>query len=262
MTLASGLCVGWVRHRRRRPRPHAFRVRSYHALLRLDELDRLDRTVTGFGVNRAAIASFHDRDHFDDTARPVRVKLAERLDQAGVAMPDGPIEVLTNLRVAGYVFNPISWWYCWHADGRLGVVVAEVHNTFGDQHSYVLDDLSVDGPVVRARARKHLHVSPFLPIAALEYRFTLTVTTRRRFAHIDVVDADGVVLDATQDGWRRDFDTGNLWRVLVSRPLMPLRTIVLIHAHALALWWKRTPFHQRPAPDGHRRSAAETEARS
>jgi uncharacterized protein len=254
---ASALYLGTVRHRRHRPVVNAFRYRIYHVLLDVDELPQLDAQVGGFAYNRPAITSFHDRDHLGPADLPVREKLARWLATQGVELPSGPVRVLTNLRVLGYVFNPVSWWFCHAADGRLAFVVAEVNNTFGDHHAYLLDDLDVgaDG-TVRARSDKVFHVSPFLPIEGLTYRFTLVVPGERALVHMDVEDADGTVLDATQDGRRLELTTRSLARTLVSHPLVTFRTIALIHLQALRLWRRRVRFHRRPVPppDGYDRS--------
>jgi DUF1365 family protein len=255
---ASAIYVGTVRHRRRRPRAHALRVRGYHVLIDVDELDRLEAEVPGFGHRRRAITSFRDVDHLGPVDRPVREKLANWLERQGLRLPDGPLRVLTNLRVLGHVFNPVSWWFAHEPDGRLAMVVAEVNSTFGDAHAYVLDDL-VPGPdgLIRAEATKVLHVSPFLPVEPLRYRFTILPPGERVLVHMDVDDAEGKVLDATQDGRRRPLDGPNLRRVLLRHPLMPLVTVGLIHWHALRLWAKRVPFHRRPVPpaDGYERPA-------
>jgi uncharacterized protein len=250
--LASALYVGSVRHRRHRPVVNAFRYRAYHVLLDLDELPRLDREVRGFAHNRGGPTSFWDRDHLGPADVPARHKLARWLAGEGVALPAGPVRVLTNLRVLGYVFNPVSWWFCHHPDGRLAFVVAEVNNTFGDAHCYLLGDLEhrPDG-TIRARADKVFHVSPFLPIEGLGYRFTFVVPGPRALAHMDVEDADGTVLDATQDGRRVALTTRTLTRTLVTHPLVTLRTIALIHRQALRLWRKRVTFHRRPVPPPH-----------
>jgi uncharacterized protein len=259
VSLASALYLGSVRHRRHRPTSHAFRYRVYHVLVDVDELPRLDRTVRGFGYNRAAVTSFHDRDHFGPADLPVRDKLARWLAGHGVALPDGPVRVLTNLRVVGYVFNPVSWWFCHRSDGELAFVVAEVNNTFGDAHCYLLDDLE-RGPdgTLRTTRDKVFHVSPFLPIDGLTYRFTLVAPGQRAFAHLDVEDEFGAVLDATQDGRRVTLTSASLTRALVSHPLVTVRTMVLIHVQALRLWRRRVPFHRRPEPpeDGYARILA------
>lgn len=241
--------VGEVRHRRRRPTTHAFRYRTYHALLDVDELGRLDREVPGFGYNRRNVTGFRDRDHLGPVELPVREKLQRWLAARGVDLPGGRVQVLTNLRVFGHVFDPVSWWFCHGPDGRLAFVVAEVNNTFGDSHCYLLDDLErrSDGSV-RAAASKRFHVSPFLPIDGLDYRFTFVVTSDRIVAHMDVLDADGKLFDATQSGRRVPLRAATLARTLVTHPLMTLRTVVLIHLQALRLAAKRVPFHPRPIP--------------
>lgn len=249
---ASGLYVGSVRHRRHRPTRTAFRYRTYHALLDVDELPGLDRTVRGFGYNRRAPLGFRDRDHLGPADRPVRDKLHDELAALGVALPAGPVRVLTNLRVAGHVFDPVSWWFCHEPDGRLAFVVAEVHNTFGETHCYLLDDLRSEGPLVCASSVKRFHVSPFLPIDGLRYRFAFAPPTGRDddrvVAHIDVDDADGRIFDATQTGRRVALTTSMLWRQVALNPLLPLRTVVLINLQALRLWWRRVPVHRKPAP--------------
>lgn len=247
----SALYVGDVRHRRRRPRRNAFRYGLYHVLLDVDELPALDREVRGFGYGRRAVTSFHDRDHLAGEDRPVREQLAALLAARGIELPHGPVLVLTNLRVLGYVFDPVSWWFCHHLDGRLAFVVAEVHSTFGEVHCYVLDDLEhrADG-TVRAGADKVLHVSPFLGTDGLAYRFTFvpprTVPDERVTVHVEVLDADGIVLDATQRGRRVELHGASLARALVRYPLVTLRTIVLIHRQAVRLWRRGVPVHRRP----------------
>jgi uncharacterized protein len=246
---ASALYVGTVRHRRRRPTPHAFRYRTYHVLLDVDELPTLDRTVRGFGHNRRAIVSFRDGDHLGAQDTPVRAKLERWLASQGIELPAGPVRVLTNLRVLGHVFNPVSWWYCYHPDGRLALVVAEVNNTFGETHGYVLDDLRPGrGDTLEATAAKVFHVSPFLPIEGLRYRFTLAPPRARVVAHIDVDDPDGPVFDATQAGRRVPLTTASLARVLLRHPLVTLHTVLRIHLQALRLWRRGVPFHRKPVP--------------
>jgi uncharacterized protein len=151
--------------------------------------------------------------------------------------------------VLGHVFNPVSWWYCYHADGRLALVVAEVNNTFGEAHGYVLDDLRPGrGDTLEAEAAKVFHVSPFLPIEGLRYRFTLAPPRARVVAHIDVDDAEGPVFDATQTGRRLPLTTANLVRVLLRHPLVTLHTVLRIHLQALRLWRRGVPFHRKPVP--------------
>ena len=122
----SALYTGTVMHARRSPQDNVFSYPVYMALLDLDELPQLDRRLRLFGWNRRAVTSFHDADHID-----VRALLAENGIDLG---PRGSIQVLTNLRVLGYVFNPVSFWWCRRGDGSLACIVAEVNNTFGERH--------------------------------------------------------------------------------------------------------------------------------
>lgn len=254
----SALYAGTVRHRRHRPRVNAFEYGVYWALIDVDELAELDREVRGFGYRRRAVTGFRDTDHFGPADVPVRLKLARWLADQGVDLPAGRVQVLTNLRVFGHVFNPVSWWFCHDEEGALALVVAEVRNTFGESHSYLLDDLErrPDG-TVRARAPKVFHVSPFLDIAGHEYGFTVLPPTERVLVHMDVhaprEDAGGpergeLVLTATQDARRVPLTGLSLGRTLLRYPLVTLRTVYLIHRQALRLWRLRTPFFRKPVP--------------
>lgn len=254
-THRSSLLVGTVAHRRRRPVANAFRYGVYHALLDVDELPELDRTVAGFGYNRPAITGFRDTDHFGPADLPARLKLARWLAAQGVELPAGRVQVVCNLRVLGHVFDPVSWWFCHDAEDRLVLVVAEVNNTFGESHSYLLDDLEVrpDG-LVRARTDKVFHVSPFLAIDGHRYRFTFRPPApggrpgEQVRVHMEVSDVGGAAFDATQDEVRVPLTGRNLRRVLRRYPLVTLRTVYLIHRQALRLWRKRVPFHRKPTP--------------
>jgi uncharacterized protein len=232
---------------------NTFRYGVYHVLLDVDELVDLDREIAGFGYRRRAVTTFHDRDHFGPADLPVREKLARLLAARGHVLPAGRLQVVTNLRVFGHVFNPVSWWLCHDEDDRLALVVAEVNNTFGESHSYVLDDLTVgaDG-LVRTAADKVFHVSPFLDIADHGYRFAIRPPTGERaervLFHMDVSDAAGRLFDATQDERRVALTSRNLRRALRRYPLVTLRTVYLIHRQALRLWRRRVPFFRKPDP--------------
>lgn len=245
---ASAIYVGRLRHRRFRPTTHAFTYGVYHALIDLDELEELDREVTGFGYNHPALTTFHDRDHLGDDDLPVRVKLERWLSAQGVALPPGPVRLLTNLRVLGHVFNPVSWFLCHDVDGRLELIVAEVNNTFGESYAYVLDDLVWTGDhTVRAGRQKAFHVSPFMDIPGHRYRFTIRSPGDRVAIHMQV-DDEGLLFDATLAERRRPFDTPTLAWALLRYPLTPLVTVARIHWQALRLWTKRVPFFRKPAP--------------
>ncbi len=251
----SALYVGKVSHRRFSPKKHALSYRVWHLLLDVDDLWRLDEKVDGFRHNRRAAVEFRDSDHFGPEERSVRGKLADLLAAQGRELPGGRVLVLTYPRVHGHVFNPVSFWFCHDEAGRLALVVAEVNNTFGDSYSYVLDELErLEGDKVRARARKVLHVSPFLPIDDHEYTFTIRPPSAKPGSglavQLDVHGPDGErVLDATLVEQREELTAKTLRRARWTHPLVTLRTVAAIHWHAARIWVRRkATFHRRPEP--------------
>lgn len=256
--MRSRLLLGTVAHRRHRPRGNAFRYRVWHLLIDVDEV--ADLAIPGFGYDRRAPIALRSTDHFGPDRAPLRAKVAAWAAGQGVTLPAGRLLLVAYPRVLGHVFNPVSWWFAFHPDGRLGLVIAEVRNTFGDWHAYLLDDLETDGAWVRVRAPKVFHVSPFLSVDGLTYRFAFRAPTaagapdasgpthERVVERLEVHDADGVVLDATQSQVAVPLTGRSLLLANLRHPLVTLRTIYLIHRQALRLWWRRTPFHRRPAP--------------
>ncbi len=254
----SALSWTQVRHRRHRPAIHVLDVPTFHVLVDVDDLPRLDREVRGFSHNRRGLVSIHDADHLGHVSggfarASLRERVAGLLAAQGIDLPAGPLQLLCHPRMFGHVFNPVSWWFAHHPDGRLGLVLAEVTSTFGDRVVYVLDELepTANGSV-RATASKQLHVSPFLPTEGLGYRFVIrppgSPLTGRALVHMEVEDEEGLVLDATQRARLVPFTTSQLARLLLRYPLVSIRSLLLIHTHALRLWSKRVPFHRRPAP--------------
>lgn len=253
MTTHSRLVTGTVAHRRHRPTQNAFRYRVWHLLLDVDHLDEAASGVAGLRIGRRGPVGFRRQDHFGDVDLPLRQKVAGWVEGRGATLPDGPLLVYAHPRVLGHVFNPVSWWFAHDRDGSLRMVIAEVRNTFGDWHAYLLDDLTRDGQVVRAEHDKDFHVSPFLPVEGLTYRFTIrppVVQDREGSIAVsmDVEDADGTVLQATQAGRLQPLTTRSLWVAMARFPLVTIWTVVRIHAQAVRLLWRRTPFHRRPEP--------------
>jgi hypothetical protein len=236
----SALYTGTVMHARRSPRDHVFRYPVYMALLDLDELPTLDRSLRLFGWNRRAVTSFHDADHID-----IHAILAEH----GVELGDGgSTQVLTNLRVLGYVFNPVSFWWCRRGDGSLACIVAEVSNTFGERLPYVL--LPAAGNEAGGRSvfetDKRLHVSPFMPMDQA-YTWWFSDPGEKLSVRMDVHEAGSRDFHATLTARRLPLTAASLRSVLVQYPLMPARVLALIHWQAARLWLKRTPFYRKPA---------------
>jgi DUF1365 family protein len=244
--MSSTLYVGRIRHRRMSLPGHSFSYRVWYALLDLDELEDLTRRVPVLSHNRFNLTSFDDRDHMGPSPEDVHGKLERWLHSRGVEPPGGPVRLLTHLRLLGHVFNPVSFFYCYDPDQRLRLVVAEVHNTFGETYCYLLDAEGADR-VVRHEHDKRFHVSPFQPISG-RYQFRVTPPGPRLTVHIDVVRDGGRAFDATLTAERRPFTTGTLLGTVARHPHSGLRTLALIHYQALRLWLKRAPFFTKPEP--------------
>lgn len=243
---ASCLYVGRVGHRRLRPRRHQLSYRVFWMMIDLDEIDLLAKRLRVFSRNRFNLFGFCDRDYGDRSGRPLRAQIGETLAAAGLDPVDGPLRLLTMPRIAGYAFNPISTYFCHDRDGALQAIVYEVHNTFGEIHSYVVPVQDPDAPL-RQQAAKAFHVSPFM---ALDMRYDFTVVPPGGTVTIGVngSDAEGLMIATHLTGERREVSDRALLGLLASHPLLTLKVTAAIHWHALRLLLKRIPFFAHPAP--------------
>ncbi len=241
-TPPAWLCAGHVWHARRAVAAHAFRYPTYMHLFDLDRLAEADRGSRLFGYNRRRPVSLYDVDHLD--GRPLRAAVEQAVVARGHAWPGGRVLLLTHCRVAGYVFNPVSFFYCFDPLDRLALVVVEVNNTFGERHVYVLaPDGSADG---RFSHKKEFHVSPFFGLDGT-YRFTLPAPGTRIEAAIDLTVGAGRQFAARLVLDRKRLSDRALAGMLVRYPLVTVQVIAAIHWEALRLWWKGVPYREKPA---------------
>jgi DUF1365 family protein len=247
------LLVGPVRHKRLRPASNAFSYGVY--TLRLPLRARAGRQARGsqrdsrlFATNRFGLLSFYDSDHGADGQTALQW-IESMLHENGIHDATGEIFLHTFPRVLGYVFNPVSFWFCRDRSGALRAVLCEVNNTFGETHCYLVhhDDNRPIGPDAWLEGRKAFHVSPFLPIEG-GYRFRFRLDDE--YAHVDVNyhDADGLMLATSVGGRREALDDRTVLRRFLGNPTMTLAVIVRIHWQALHLWRKRARFYRKPAP--------------
>ncbi|MGH7899338.1 MAG: DUF1365 domain-containing protein [Candidatus Binatia bacterium] len=248
----SALYTGYLSHRRTRPVEHEFRYAVSAYYLDLDELGHLARSLRLFGLNRPNLASFYDRDHMDGRPGSTKHKVLSYLASQGIELAGGRVYLLTQLRLLHYVFNPVSFYYCHDAAGILRAVVAEVDNTFGERHLYLLDERSrladASRPESRRyRAAKRMHVSPFVSMDAV-YDFRFAPVGERLSVFIGEQEHGREFFEAHLWGHRRTLDARGLAYALVRYPLLNWKVVFAIHWHALRLYWKGVPFHRQPAP--------------
>lgn len=238
-----------VMHKRLYPAPYRFEYPVYSLLLDLDALDDLPNKMRGQWAGiRFDPANYGPRD-----GQPLRPWADALLAKQGIDLAGGRIRLLCFPSVLGYTFNPLTLWYCDHADGSPRAVIAEVSNTFGDQHFYVLADEEHPGaPMqwpIRAGARKAFYVSPLMDMQG-GYRFRIGEPGAQLAVLIRQHDDDGrLKLVATQTGWGEPLTDAALSRARRRAPLMTAKVIAAIHWQALKIWLKGTPFV--PKPDLH-----------
>ncbi len=245
-TAGAELLLGSVMHRRLRPVENHFVYGVYFLRIPLARLESIRGPL--LSINRWNLLSFHFRDHgARDGTHPlawVRALLARE----GLAVADGEVWLHSFPRVLGYVFNPVSFWFCEDRAGRTRAIVAEVNNTFGEHHRYLLAHR--DGRPIRAgetlETRKRFHVSPFCSVSG-GYRFRFLTRNGQRIARIDYADDAGPLLLTSLSGRGAPLGTGALLRAVLRHPAMTFGVIARIHWQALKLWAKRVPFHSKPA---------------
>jgi len=232
-----------VFHRRLHPKQHEFLYRVFFFLLDFDELEELGKKIPLLGIHRRGIFSFHARDHLGkQSSEPLRPRLEAWLAEQGVDRP-AKILFLTNLRIFGYVFNPIAIYFCFDSGGRPLAAVAQVGNTFGEQKLFLVPATGTE-PDWAVRVQKNFYVSPFSSLdLSFDFRFFQPGETLRVL--IDDYAGTEKVLISTLTGKRRALTTSRLLWFLCKYPLLTLRIIFLIHWQAFRLWWKKVPHHNK-----------------
>jgi DUF1365 family protein len=240
--------AGQTWHGRRGATKNAFRYSVDYVLC---DAEAMPACPPLFSRNARNLAALHDRDHGGPPGAGRGAAWVRDVMQAhGIAL-DGRIDLLAQPRIFGHVFNPVAFWLCHDAEGRLRLVIAEVTNTYGDRHSYLChhDDLSEITPDRDIAATKVMHVSPFQPVEG-GYTFRFAISPDRIAIRIDYrTGEDGLV--ATLAGERRPLTTARIIGAALRRPFGSRRVLALIHWQALILWWKGVPFRARPVPPAH-----------
>ncbi|HEX7910844.1 MAG TPA: DUF1365 domain-containing protein [Paraburkholderia sp.] len=238
------LLVGCVAHKRLRPAHHAFRYSLLQVACNVGRLETL--SSVWFGVDRWRPLGVATRDYGPCDGSPLAPWMRARLAEAGIPA-DGEIWLQTIPRVCGYAFNPVSFWYCHDREGRLRALYADVRNTFGGRHGYLLSapgHAPIDGTAILT-CRKTFHVSPFCVVDG-EYLFRVMRNRERWSVAIDYRDDDGLLLRTTIA--MRELHEPHAWWRFVRHPFDAVGTLWRIHWQALGLARKRVRFHGRTPP--------------
>ena len=239
----SALYVGHVRHARRQPVAHELRWPLYMLYLDLAELPQVARPWPLFGT-RPALLWFRRADHSGDPRVPLADAIRGLVHERLGFTPSGTVRVLTHPRTFGLAFNPVSFFYCFAADGvTLEAIVAEINNTpWNQRHCYVFD--ARDGARTFEVA-KAFHISPFLGMD-LTHRFRFGLPEARLGVGVENLGPDGAGFTAGLALERRPLRGRTLLGAMLGHPFMTLSVLLGIYGHALALWLRRVPYHRHP----------------
>ncbi len=233
------LVEGTVGHTRRTPLRHRFDHRVYQWLVDVDDLPRLRWPLRAF-------SSFSARDHMGDPERTIRQNIDAYCALHDVDLTGGRVLMLANARVLGHTFDPLSVFWCLRPDGSLACIVAEVHNTYGERHAYLLrpDEQG------RSSTDKAFYVSPFFTVdGRYDLQFRLGEDQVSSTIVLRQGEGGDAVFSATFRGRPRPLRTRRLVRLLISQPLMTHRVSLLIRIHGVWLWLRRLPVVPRRPHD-------------
>lgn len=244
MSLSSCLYVGQVYHRRTRPKEHKLRYSVFTLLLDLDEIDELARSHWLFSRNRFNLFSFRDSDFGEQPHETLPNYVNRKLSESGIHTLPTQILLSCYPAVLGFVFNPLSLFYCLDENGRCFAIVHEVHNTFRERHAYVLPVLPTtagDGQWIHQQADKQLFVSPFAQMG-MQYQFRLNQPGLRQVVVIRASDEQGLLITASYTADRKLISTSRLLRYFFTYPLLSMKVVFGIHWEALRLYIKGVPW--------------------
>ena len=245
--LDAGLYVGRVMHHRIRPKRHRFVYRLFTLLVDIDRLHELDRRLRLLSLDRINLFSFYNEDHGPRDGTALRPWVEAGLGKAGIMEKPDRILLLAMPRLLGYVFNPLSIYYCYDALNRLYAIVYEVKNTFGGQHPYVIASTEWRNKSQRLRHSrdKNFYVSPFIQADA-NYKFNINEPNENLDVRITVYVGVKALLVAVMQGQRRPLTDRQLLIQALRNPFLPQKVTLAIHFEALKLWLKGISLQPRP----------------
>ena len=232
---------GEVNHTRFKPVKHFLNYKTFSLFIDLDEIQQLDKSISIFSHNKFNIFSFYNKDHGDRDGSCLKKWVISNLKKYKIEGNISKIKILCYPRIFGYVFNPLSIFYCYENE-KLKSIFYEVKNTFNEQHTYIFK--IKDGEEIKQKCKKKFYVSPFMDMETF-YNFKLIDPNQRLSVMIKQTDAEGTVLTATQTGDKKEFNFKQLLINFFRYPLMTLKIISSIHFEALLLWKKGAIYRKR-----------------
>ena len=239
----SCIYSGFVTHRRFKPKRHFFNYRTFSLLIDLKEIENLGKKIKFFSHNKFNILSFYDLDHGARDGSSLTDWVNKTLEKAKINIGSGTIKLLCYPRFFGYVFNPLSIFYCYDDSSQLKAVLYEVKNTFNEQHTYVFG-ASTSSKLILHKCHKKFYVSPFMEMKTF-YNFRLLRPGKVLNVFIKQSDNEGTLLTACQIGKRIEMNSKNLFIQFFTHPLMSFKIIMAIHFEAFRLWLKGVKYVKR-----------------
>ena len=232
---------GIVTHKRFKPVKHFLKYKTFSFFIDLDEIEKLDKNNIIFSFNRFNIFSFYNKDHGDRDGKSLKNWVMDNLIKFKISEKINKIKLLCYPRIFGYVFNPLSIFYCYQNE-KLKVIFYEVKNTFNEQHTYIFR--VNDSNIVTQKCKKKFYVSPFMNMDTY-YNFRLLNPDDKLSVSIEQTDKKDTILNAVQTGERKDFNLKQLVVNFFKYPLMTIKIISAIHFEALLLWKKGAIYRKR-----------------
>ena len=243
MSFSSCIYSGYVTHKRFKPKRHFFSYKTFSLLIDLNEIKNLERKIKFFSYNKFNILSFYNLDHGPRDGSCLVTWAKKILAESKIDIGSGTIKLLCFPRFFGYVFNPLSIFYCYDENSQLKAVLYEVKNTFNEQHTYVFPT-SPSSNLIIHRCDKKFYVSPFIEMKTF-YNFRLLKPGKILKVFIKQSDDKGTLLTACQVGKRIEISSKNLFIQFFTHPLMSFKIIVAIHFEAFRLWVKGVKYVKR-----------------
>jgi uncharacterized protein len=232
---------GVIKHQRFKPIKHSLNYKTFSLLVDLDEIETLANSISIFSLNKFNIFSFYNLDHGARDGSPIKEWVLKNIKKFNISNNITNIKLLCYPRIFGYVFNPLSIFYCYE-NSNLRAIFYEVKNTFNEQHTYIFK--IKDNEKIEQKCKKKFYVSPFMDMETY-YNFKLLNPKDKLSIFIKQTDGEETVLTATQTGEKREFSFNQLLINFFKYPLMTIKIISSIHYEAFFLWKKGAVYRKR-----------------